>query len=144
MKNNTLIMKSFVVVFPYLNQRQSGQLFYSTLWCGKFTQKEDREHQQCINNSINKRLLRAQAEVLNGTRSEEEVHGAFVEGLCRILSGINAATSRNVIDSDMQHLLLCNGGIYFQFSHSFGILLFRIMKATLERWVTDVQVRSNI
>ena len=83
-------------------------------------------------------------EVLDGTRSEEEVWDEFEEGLCRILSGINAAASRNGIDSDMQHLLLCNGGIYFQFSHSFGNLITRIMKATLEGWAADVHARSNI
>ena len=121
-----------------------SQVFYSTLYCGKSTQKEDAERQQRINHNINRRLLRIEGEVLDGTRVNEEVQDGFVEGLCRMLSGMNAATSRNVISATMQHLLVSNGGSRFNFSHGFGNLLVGQLEATLEHWPVDVRVRTNV
>ena len=121
-----------------------SQVFYSTLYCGKSTQKEDAERQQRISHSINRRLLRMEGEVLDGTRSNDEVQDGFVEGLCRTLSGMNAATSRNVISATLQHLLVSNGGSRFNFSHGFGNLLVGQLEATLEGWAIDVRVRTNI
>jgi len=121
-----------------------SQVFYSTLYCGKSTQKEDAERQQRISHSINRRLLRIEGEVLDGTRTNDEVQDGFVEGLCRTLSGMNAATSRNVISATLQHLLVSNGGSRFNFSHGFGNLLVGQLEATLEGWAIDVRVRTNI
>ena len=106
--------KSISDVFNCNTNIQIGdrsQVFYSTLYCGKSTQKEDAERQQRISDSINRRLLRIEGEVSDGTRTEEEVQNGFVEGLCRTLSGMNAATSRNVISATMQHLIVSNGGV---------------------------------
>ena len=47
---------------------------------------------------------------MSGQRSKDEVQQGFVEGLCQMLSAMNAATTRNVISSTMAHLLVCNGG----------------------------------
>ena len=87
-----------------------SQGFYSTLYCGKSTQKEDNERVQRINTAVNKRLLHVQEQVLSGEHSSKEVQQGFVEGLCRMSSAINAATTRNVISATMAHLLVCNGG----------------------------------
>ena len=61
-----------------------------------------------------------------------------------MLSGMNAATSRNVISATMQHLLVSNGGTRFKFSHGFGNLLVGQLEASLEGWPIDIRVRSNI
>ena len=83
-------------------------------------------------------------EFLDGTRTNDEVQDGFVKGLCRTLSGMNAAISRNVISATLQHLLVSNGGSRFKFSHSFGNLLVGQLEATLEGWAIDVRVRTNI
>ena len=92
-----------------------SQVFYSTLYCEKSTQKEDAEQQQRISHSINRRLLRMEGEVLDGTRTNDEVQDGFVEGLYSMLSGMNAATSINVISATLQHLLVSNEGIQLNF-----------------------------
>ena len=71
-------------------------------------------------------------EFLDGTRTNDEVQNDFVEGLCRTLSGMNAATSRNVISATLQQLLVSNGGSQFNFSHGFGNLLVGQLEATLK------------
>ena len=126
--------RSISAVFNCNTNIQIGdhsQVFYSTLYCGKSTQKEDAERQQRISLSINKRLLRIEGEVLYGTRTNDKVQDGFVEGLCRTLSGMNAATSRNATSATLQHLLVSNGGSQFNFSHGFGNLLVGQLEATL-------------
>ena len=85
-----------------------------------------------------------EGEVLDGTRNNGKVQDGFVEGLCRTLSGMNAAISRNIISATLQHLLVSNGGSRFNFSHGFGNLLVGQLEATLEGWAIDVRVRTNI
>ena len=108
---------------------QQSQVFYSTLYCGKSTQKEDAERQQRINHAINRRLLQIQNKVLNRTQSEDEVQNGFVEGLCWMLRALIAATTRSRISSTMQYL---------------SILLVGQLEATLEGWHTDVCIHINI
>jgi hypothetical protein len=57
---------------------------------------------------------------------------SFREGLCRFLSGLNAATTRNVISATMAHLIPLNGGSRFVFSHNFSEFLVGQMEATIE------------
>ena len=121
-----------------------SQVYYSTLYNSKSTQAEDSERQQRVGHTIIKRLLRIEEEILEGKRKPEDVQDGFVEGLCRMLGGMNAATSRNVISSTMAHLLVCNNGSRFQFSHDFGNLLVGQLEATLEGRPTDVRVRTNV
>ena len=83
-------------------------------------------------------------DVLDGTKTNDEVPDGFVEGICRTLSGMNAATLRNVISATLQHLLVSNGGSQFNFSHGFGNLLVGQLEATLEGWAIDVRVRMRI
>lgn len=120
-----------------------SQVFYSTLYCGKSTQKEDSERVQRINTAINKRLLRIQEQVLSGERKEDEIQDGFVEGLCRMLSAMNAATTRHVVSATMAHLLVCSGGDRFMFSHGFGNLLVGQLEATLQKQPVDVRIRVN-
>ena len=61
-----------------------------------------------------------------------------------MLSGMNAATSRNVISATIQHLLVSNSGSRFNFSHGFGNLLLGELEATLEGWSVDMRVQTNL
>ena len=121
-----------------------SQVYYSTLYCGKSSQKEDSERRNAINQACSKRLLRVQNEVDTGIRSQEEVQDGFVEGLCRMLSAVHAAYSRLVISATMQHRLVSTGGSRFQFSHGFGFLLIPQMEATLMNEPVNVRIRKNI
>jgi hypothetical protein len=57
---------------------------------------------------------------------------SFGEGLSGVLSGLNATTTRNVISATMVHLIPCNNGSQFLYSHDFSDLLVGQMEATLE------------
>ena len=63
--------------------------------------------------------------------------------MSRLLSGLNAATTRNVISATMAHLIPCNNGSRFVYSHDFSDLLVGQMEATLEGEITNVRIRSN-
>ncbi len=63
---------------------------------------------------------------------QERKEPRFVEGLSRVLSGLNAATTRNVISATMAYLIPCNNGLRFVYSHEFSDLLVGQMEASLE------------
>ncbi len=65
------------------------------------------------------------------------------EGLSRVLSGLNAATTRNVISATMAHLIPCDEGSRFVYSHTFSDLLVGQMEATSESQDINVRIRSN-
>ncbi len=71
------------------------------------------------------------------------IESSFGEGLSRLLSGLNAATTRNVISATMAHLIPCNNGSRFVYSHDFSDLLVGQMEATPEGEITNVQLWSN-
>ncbi len=119
------------------------QVYYNTLYNSKSTQAEDAEQQRRVGNAINKRLLRIQEEIDMGFRDPETGADLFVEGLSRLLSGMNAATTRDVISAPMAHLLMCNKGTRFQFSHDFSHLLITQMEATLEGQPVNHRIRIN-
>ena len=100
-----------------------SSIFYTTLYSTKNTQKEDCETPQHVQNVCTKRLLKAEAELLNGTREPDEVQDCFVEGLCMMLAAMNVAISRFKVGTVMSHHMVCNGGTRFTFSHEFGNLL---------------------
>ena len=116
-----------------------SQVYYATLYSNKNNQKEDSERQQRIASTVNRRLLKTQEELDNGTRRPDEVQEGFVEGLCRMLGGLNAATSRCVVSSPMAHLLVCQGGTRFTMSHSTGELLISQLEATIENKSINVR-----
>jgi hypothetical protein len=101
-------------------------VFYSTLYTSKSTQEEDSEKQLRIGRAVIKRIQRVlNDQSLGGTLKEQgnqvTLESSFQEGLCRVLSGLNAATTRNVISATMAHLIPSNGGLRFVFSHDFLI-----------------------
>jgi len=65
------------------------------------------------------------------------------EGLSKVLSGLNAATRKNIISSTMAHLITCNNGSRFVFSHEFYDLLVRQMDATREVQDYNVHTRTS-
>jgi hypothetical protein len=68
---------------------------------------------------------------------------SFGEGLSRVLSGLNAATTKNVISSTMAHLISCNNGSRFTFLHDFSDLLVGQMEATLEGQDINMRIRTS-
>ncbi len=88
------------------------QIFYSTLYTSKLTQEEDSEKQIHIGCAVIKRIKR-----LLDENSDEWNKGtsepSFSEGLSRVLYGLNAATTRNIISAAMAHLIPSNGGSHF-------------------------------
>ena len=122
----------------------SGQTFYQTVYETKNTQSDDREPRDIIAKSVIRRLIRAQRESEDrqsrGEEVEEEVD-TWVEGLSRVLSGINAATSRAVVSAPMSHNLASNKGLRFHFSHDFAELLVGQMEDVLEGKTVSFIVR---
>ena len=135
----------------------ASQVFYSTLYTSKSTQEEDSEKQLRIGRAVIKRIKRVldeknQSSTTSNCNNEDtttnvipvaRIEPSFGEGLSRVLSGMNAATTRNVISATMAHLKPCNDGSRFVFSHDFSDLLVGQMEATLEGEITNVRIRSN-
>jgi hypothetical protein len=126
----------------------TSQVYYSTLYTSKSTQEEDSEKQLRIGHAVIKRIKRlidspSTTDSSNNNTSHDTSQPSFSEGLCRVLSGLNAATTRNVISSTMAHLIPSNGGSRFSFSHEFSDLLVSQMEATLERQETHVRIRTQ-
>jgi hypothetical protein len=116
--------------------RDASQVFYSTLYTSKSTQDKDSKKQIRIRCAVIKRIK----QVLNDNHKGEL---SFGEGLSRVVSGLNAATIRNAISATMAHLIPCNGGSRFVFSHTFSYLLVGQMEATFEDQDVSVRIRSN-
>jgi hypothetical protein len=117
------------------------QVFYSTLYTSKSTQDEDSEKRLRIGCAVIKRIKRIldeNSDECNKATSEP----SFDEGLSRVLSGLNAATTRNVISAAMVHFILLNGGSHFVFLHKFSDLLVGQMEATLQGQEINVQIRT--
>jgi len=112
----------------------ASQVFYSTLYTSKSTQEEDNEKQIRMGEETSKTIIE---------NPQEGKEPSFVEGLSRVLSGLNAATTRNVISATMAHLIPCNNGSRFVFSHEFLDLLVNQMEATLEGQDITVRIRSS-
>ena len=86
-----------------------------------------------------KRILEGTPDTIS-ENSQERNEPSFAEGLSRVLSGLNAATTRNVISATTAHLIPCNNGTRFVYSHEFLDLLVTQMEATLEG---TVRIRSS-
>ena len=85
----------------------ASQFFYITLYTSKSTQEEDNKKQIQIGRTFIKRIKRILEETPE-TISENPQEGkepSFAEGSSRVLSGLNAATTRNVISATMAHLI---------------------------------------
>jgi hypothetical protein len=131
--------KTISKVFNFNTNIQIGdasQVFYSTLYISKSKQEKDSKKQIRIGRAVIKWIKR----VLNDNHKGKP---SFGEGLSRVLSGSNAATTRNVISATIAHLIPCNGGSRFVFLHTFSDLLMGQMEATLEGRDINVRIRSN-
>ncbi len=97
-----------------------------------------------IRHAIIKRIkCRLLDEIQNNGCDQTTSEHSFGEGLSGVLSGLNAATTRNVISSTMAHLISCNNWSWFVFSHKFSDLFVRQMEATLEGQVINVRIRTS-
>ena len=119
-------------------------MYYTTCYCGKSTQKEDRDWSDQTNHTYIKQLLCLQAEVAFGARLIDDLQGGFVEGLYHILTAHHASYSRMVISSTMQHRLVCSEGTRFLFSRGFNHLRVEQLEATLEGRDVKVRIKSDI
>lgn len=117
------------------------QVFYSTLYSSKSTQKEDADRQKRIARSIVYRLIRQENQVAMGL--SDSYPCGFGEGISRMLSGIMAATSRDVVSAPMAHLLISQNGKRFQYSHDSTSLLIREMDDTLHNREVNVIIRTK-
>jgi hypothetical protein len=104
------------------------------LYTSKSTQDKDSKQQIQIGRAVIKQIK----QVLNDNDKGEP---SFGEGLSRVLSGLNAATTRNIISATMAHLIPCNGGSRFVFLHTFLDLLVGQMEASLEGQDINVHIR---
>ena len=118
-------------------------MYYITLYNLKSTQEEDSEQNRRVAQTITRRLIRIQDEICAGLRDKGDDKSDFVEGLCRILGGMHAATSNYVVSATMGHLLICQDGTRFKFSHNFLDLLVGQMEAALEDKGVDFRLRVN-
>jgi hypothetical protein len=75
-----------------------------------------------------KRLLDENLDECN----QASLEPSFCQGLSRVISVLNAATTRNVISATIAHLIPYNGGSCFVFSHNFFDLLVGQKEATFE------------
>jgi hypothetical protein len=127
------------------------------LYTSKSTQEEDSKKQLRIGCAVIKRIKQVldekkQSSTTSNCNNENtttnaiqvtRIEPSFGEGLSKLLSEMNAATTRNVISATMAHLIPCNDGSKFVFSHDFSDLLVGQMEATLEGEITNVRIRSN-
>ncbi len=79
----------------------------------------------------------------NDECDQARLEPSFHEGLSRVLSGLNAAMTQNVISATMAHLIPLNGRSRFVFSHDCSDLLVGQMEATLEGKDMNVRIRTN-
>ena len=133
-------------VFNFNTNIQIGdtsQVFYSTLYTCKSTQVEDKENQVHIGRAVIKRMKRLLEETQLSENSESTTEPSFGEGLSRVLSGLNAATTRYVVSSTLAHLIISNNGSRFHCSHPMSNLLVTQMEASLEGQNTMVRIRTS-
>jgi hypothetical protein len=118
-----------------------SHVFYSTLYSSKNTQAEDADRAKRVTVAIIRRLVRYDRLVRAGML--DRVPTGFPEGISRLLSAITATTSRDVVSAPMAHLLICQEGKRFQYSHEFAPLLVNQIDDTLAGRNTDSILRRT-
>ena len=106
-----------------------SHVFYSTLYTSKSTQDDDSNRQKRIAMSIVRRLIRQEKNAMSG--HIERIPEGFIEGISRMLSGLCAATCRDSVSAPMAHLLICQNGKRFRYSHDFAPMLVNQMDDAL-------------
>jgi hypothetical protein len=79
--------------------RDASQVFYSTLYTSKSMQEEDSKKQIKIGCAVIKRIKQVLQETSVDGNNQGGWDPSFGEGLSRVLSELNAATTRNVISA---------------------------------------------
>ncbi len=77
---------------------------------------------------------------------EQEQENCHIEGLGRVITGLNALLSRDVVSSTMAHLLISQKGERFNYSHGFSHLLLHNLENVLEveeKRTMNFQFRTN-
>ena len=105
-------------------------LFYVVHYATKSTQKEDRGEdfekigQQVIRRiqKEQERLTQEEKDALKTSETNNDQY-SFREGLSRFLLGMNVHLSQDVVSATMAHLLICQRGSRFTFSHDFKNML---------------------
>ncbi|KAL7451819.1 hypothetical protein ACHAWC_004215 [Mediolabrus comicus] len=127
----------------------ASHTFYTTLYKSKDTQREDKMAYHRVHASLGRRLWRAQQRQQQQEKErnescspaeegsihkdkDDEDQACFIEGLGRIMTGVNALLSRDVVSSTMAHLLISQGGERFTYSHEFEHILLQNMENILE------------
>ena len=87
-----------------------AHVFCCTCCCSKCTNLDDNERRDRTTNACMEHLLRVQEKIEMGLRDPSEIQSGFVEGLCLMLSAMNASCSRDNISAPMQHRLV-HGGV---------------------------------
>ena len=95
-----------------------GHMYYVTLYESKGNQKEETRAYLNVSNALSRCLHRQMANTSDSTEATPD----FVEGLSRVLSGIQAHMSSSIISPPLAHLLVCQDS-RFTFSHDFSYLL---------------------
>ncbi len=119
------------------------QVFYSILYTSKSTQDDNSKKTAAYGGSVIERIKHLFDENQSNGCDQTKSEPSFGESLSRVLSGLNAATTRNVISSTMAHLISCNNGSQFAFLHKFSDLLVGQMEATLEGQDINVHIRTS-
>jgi hypothetical protein len=85
---------------------------FSTALCTQANQHKMKtaKKQLHIGRAVIKRITRLLDENQTNGCDQTTSEPSFREGLSRVMSGLNAATTRNVISSTMAHLISCNNG----------------------------------
>eukprot|EP00986_Skeletonema_menzelii_P013820 scaffold8448_cov188-Skeletonema_menzelii.AAC.1 len=121
--------------------------YYTTLYSTKDTQAEDKAAYHRVIASLGRRLWRQQQEHLTQAKNEDDIQEqekCHIEGLGRVITGLNALLSRDVVSSTMAHLLISQGGERFTYSHSFSHLLLHNLENVLEeKRAVDFRLRTN-
>jgi hypothetical protein len=128
--------------------RDVSQVFYSTLYTSKLAPEEHSEKQLRIGRAVIKRIKKlidetSSRESSNDGCNQAMLEPSFPEGLGRVLSGLNAATTRNVTSATMAHLIPSNRGSRFVFLHDFSDLLVGQMETTLEGQDVNIPIRTS-
>jgi len=131
--------------------------YYSTLYKSKDTQAEDKTAMLRVNGSFGRRIWRAQQRLIiereakdantssnDNEESKEDSSACHIEGLGRVMTGINALLSSNIVGCTMGHLMMSQNGERFTYSHTFAHLLVSQLEDALENKDTQFIFRSNI
>ena len=120
-----------------------AHLFYNTLYTSKNSQNEDQSRYNVIATSIIRRIVRLHQDArIQQDGSQDQAD--YLEGLCRFLSGMTAAMSKDIVSSTLAHWLLTHDGSRFMFSHGFQeVPLGQMVDTLMGKDVRTYRVRTN-